>query len=234
MQHIALITAALLCSSSMAEATVTTFTSSTDFHAANPDATMIENFEDSDPAIRNGAYPSYTGPSSGITFTAISSYPFTPNIYLTAPGFNSYGYGLNPTTSVILAATGNEDWVATLANPTNVIGFDVLLNDWPLTITFFSGTTALATMNFDAPPADASHLAFAGISSTDPITSFHWEATNGEYIDTGIDNIFAGPLSAVPEPSTWTMMLLGFGAVGAALRKSRKSPGAILRRSANG
>jgi hypothetical protein len=29
-------------------------------------------------------------------------------------------------------------------------------------------------------------------------------------------------LTAVPEPGTWAMMLLGFGAVGAALRRNRK------------
>ena len=179
MKHLFFVAFALACSSTVAGATVITSTNSDDFFAANPTTALLENFEDSDPALRNGAYPSYTGPSSGMTFTAISAYPFVPNIYLTGPGFTSYGYGLNPTTSVILAATGNEDWVATLANPTNVIGFDVLLNNWPLTISFFSGSTFLATINFDAPPADASHLAFAGLSSTDPITSLHWQATNG-------------------------------------------------------
>ena len=30
--------------------------------------------------------------------------------------------------------------------------------------------------------------------------------------------------SAVPEPSTWAMMLIGFGAIGIACRRSRKSP----------
>jgi hypothetical protein len=29
--------------------------------------------------------------------------------------------------------------------------------------------------------------------------------------------------SAVPEPSTWAMMLLGFGAIGASMRRSRFS-----------
>lgn len=30
------------------------------------------------------------------------------------------------------------------------------------------------------------------------------------------------PVGAVPEPSTWAMMLLGFGAIGASMRRKRK------------
>jgi hypothetical protein len=37
-----------------------------------------------------------------------------------------------------------------------------------------------------------------------------------------VDNA-AGTLAAVPEPATWAMMILGFGGVGAMLRRSRRS-----------
>lgn len=40
--------------------------------------------------------------------------------------------------------------------------------------------------------------------------------------------IFATGGSAVPEPATWAMMLLGFGAMGASLRRSRRRQGQIL------
>ncbi len=33
---------------------------------------------------------------------------------------------------------------------------------------------------------------------------------------------------AVPEPATWAMMLIGFGAIGVAMRRSRKAKGALL------
>ncbi len=35
--------------------------------------------------------------------------------------------------------------------------------------------------------------------------------------------LFSTGVPAVPEPSTWMMLLLGFGAVGAALRRNRKT-----------
>ena len=40
----------------------------------------------------------------------------------------------------------------------------------------------------------------------------------------GIDNIRYELQSAVPEPATWAMMILGFGGVGALLRHQRRSP----------
>jgi hypothetical protein len=36
-----------------------------------------------------------------------------------------------------------------------------------------------------------------------------------------IDNLAVG--SAVPEPTTWAMMLVGFGAVGFAMRRGRRT-----------
>ena len=41
----------------------------------------------------------------------------------------------------------------------------------------------------------------------------------------GLDGSYSGVLSfrsAVPEPTTWAMMILGFGAVGAGMRRSKK------------
>jgi hypothetical protein len=219
MKHMTLIALGLVFASTIAEAQVATFTNSTDFHAANPTVTLIENFEDSDPAFRDISLPSYTGPGGEITFTPISSTPLPPNVWLASPGYTDEGAG--PNTSVILTVTGNEDFVGTLSGPTDALGFDVFLNDWPATLSFFNGNTLLATLTFDTPPEPGNNVAFAGIFSTQGVTSFHWQATNGQYLDTAIDNIYAGPLSGVPEPATWAMMLLGFGTVGFAMRRRK-------------
>jgi PEP-CTERM motif/Carbohydrate binding domain len=41
----------------------------------------------------------------------------------------------------------------------------------------------------------------------------------------GLDDVSVqGPLGAVPEPTTWAMMLLGFGGIGMAMRRRRRQP----------
>ena len=223
MKHIALVAFGLVCSSTIAHATVTTFTSASDFFTANPSASLIENFEDSDPALRYTPLSSYTGPGGEITFTPISSYPYNPNIFLIPPGANEpFGPGVHPT-SIVMAAIGNEDFVGTLATPTYALGFDVLRNAaLPLVLSFFDGQDLLGTIVFDTPPPDGNYYGFAGITSTQPITSFRWTANDGQNYHTAIDNVYAGPaVPGVPEPGTWAMMLIGFGAVGAALRWKR-------------
>jgi hypothetical protein len=51
--------------------------------------------------------------------------------------------------------------------------------------------------------------------------------TNGK---NGVSHIafFGSPGTAVPEPATWAMMLLGFGAAGTALRRSRRKDSKLL------
>lgn len=45
---------------------------------------------------------------------------------------------------------------------------------------------------------------------------------NDVSITPGVLQILSGQLQAVPEPSTWAMMLLGFGAIGLATRRRRQ------------
>jgi len=52
-----------------------------------------------------------------------------------------------------------------------------------------------------------------------------WRAIGGFYIDNIVFDYVEGPMEpgGVPEPSTWAMMITGFGLAGAALRR-RRSP----------
>jgi hypothetical protein len=220
MKYFVVIASILLCSPSIAEATVTTYTSSADFHAANPDVALIEDFENSPPSSWDRHLPDYTGPGGLISFTPIGG-TWEPNVTIATPGYINFAPDLDPLGSYVLTTNGNEDFIGTLANPAFALGFDLLLNDSPATLSFFNGTTLLATLTFDDPLVPGDNLAFAGIYSSEGVTSFRWTATNGGVINTGIDNIYAGPIAGVPEPSSWAMMLLGFGAIGFRLRRRK-------------
>ena len=61
--------------------------------------------------------------------------------------------------------------------------------------------------------------------------SFAFSFTPGGHAakDFAIDRVFLSKTSAVPEPATWAMMLVGFAFVGAALKRARQSATGKLR-----
>ena len=63
------------------------------------------------------------------------------------------------------------------------------------------------------------NINLSGLPSTDGIL-FHAYWNNA--VD-GAESFFLVPTSAVPEPATWAMFLLGFGAIGFAMRSAHKS-----------
>lgn len=80
------------------------------------------------------------------------------------------------------------------------------------------------------------YVTFAGLSFSTAFADFNLfnyvpSATDYALIDSRLNpQGFADPstvaqveVSAVPEPATWAMMLLGFGAVGVSVRRSRKT-----------
>jgi hypothetical protein len=216
-----LLAAAALGFSGTAEAVVNLYTDETVFTAVSGPVTVIENFEDAPLAARDIPLPGYSGPGGEISFIPISSNPVAPNVTVASPGYINFAADLNPTTTTLLTASGNENFEGILTIPTLALGFNVFLNDSPYTVTFLSGVNVLGTLTFDNPLVPGNNLGFAGITSDIPITSFQVLAFNGEQINTGVDNIRVADAGFVPEPTSWMMMILGFGAIGAALRRTR-------------
>ena len=67
----------------------------------------------------------------------------------------------------------------------------------------------------------------SGTSVTEFVFGYDDQITNPDD-DNHDDLIFRAVVSSVPEPGTWAMMLLGFGAVGAMMRRKRPATRAAL------
>ena len=102
------------------------------------------------------------------------------------------------------------------ADPFSTAAGDIVAN-------LFIGADAISGVNpYTSYAFDLSNLVTAG--STYQIRFA--EADNQFYFQQGVDNVSLSALTgAVPEPSTWAMMLIGFGAIGLSTRRRRKLVG---------
>jgi len=110
----------------------------------------------------------------------------------------------------------NPFYILTFGTPYIYTGGDLLV-----TIREAGNATPLS---IDAVPAGGgtSTVAFVGDAS----------ATSGEsginFFNAPVIQLVFGSASAVPEPSTWTMMLLGFAGIGLAIRRRRAAKTSVL------
>ena len=91
---------------------------------------------------------------------------------------------------------------------------------YSLTVGFYDATnTLLGTVNASGA---GDGVSFAGWQSdAAPITSIHiTNPVSDNYVISAQSGLFQ--TSAVPEPATWAMMLIGFGAAGLSLRRKRR------------
>jgi hypothetical protein len=88
----------------------------------------------------------------------------------------------------------------------------------------FQVTTNLGGYSFTPTVGDATNLG--------PLTFVGFKAGAGEYFTsvnfsgayaTGVTDVQLGTAAAVPEPAGWALMLIGVGALGAALRRQRRA-----------
>jgi hypothetical protein len=83
------------------------------------------------------------------------------------------------------------------------------------------GLTAVANNNMDTTFQSAAW----DITGTGGVMTIEFHSSGLPNVDAILDNfVITGPAPEVPEPATWAMMLLGFGAIGASLRRSAKKP----------
>lgn len=143
------------------------------------------------------------------------------------------GYSGNVTTSGVLGLASDtfpQTLTANLSSFYNAVGLNFGNDDtccassFSAILTVYSGATNSGSVTVSANMNDFVDQ-FIGLSS---ITAFDrvdisYGANTSLY--TFIDDFRLGSAAtgAVPEPSTWAMMLLGFGAVGFAMRRRRNS-----------
>ena len=138
-----------------------------------------------------------------------------------SPGGNPEGYNL---LSGNIYLTGHEgmDWIEFALTGENKTGCN------PCTVDFYitdDGGTVWQFLNQVLGSGD-SHFGFDAINGQ-LITNVYFEADSPLSIDIlkQVRILREGEPNAVPEPSTWGMMLMGFGFAGFAMRRRRRLAG---------
>lgn len=197
-----------------APAAAQTYTSPGAFFGAAGTPSYTETFE-SVPIPKDAAFAAFT--QAGITYSGQAG----TNVWVASPGYNNFGAGLNPTTSSILTANGDENFLIQFLTPYSAVGFDVYYNGLgPATSSFYNGTTLLGSIFYNG----AAFLGFNGYiaSSSMPVTSVQFVSTLGGQLNTGIDNLAVYSTTvATPEPST--LPLLATGLAGLLLFRRRRA-----------
>jgi hypothetical protein len=188
------------------------YTSPGAFFGAAGTPSYIETFE-SVPIPKDAAFAAFS--QAGISYIGQAG----TNVFVSSPGYTNYGAGLNPTTTSILTANGDENFLIAFTTPYYALGFDVYYNGLgPATTSFFNGATLLGSIGYNG----SAFMGFNGFiaSITAPITSVQFISTLGGQLNTGIDNLAVVDVAPVPEPATFTFLATGLAGL-ALLRRRR-------------
>jgi hypothetical protein len=188
----------------------------------------------SDTAIGATLPVSFDGSENGIVIPGLTS-----SLTLSFAGVSGDSYLFNyvltntstaPTTSSAVTAFGfNVDPNAILASSTATGDFSVVSSGqvsqgYNLEMCFkngqdnnCAGSPGNLGVNVGTPGSGTITLGFSSLPGEITLSNYmvRYQAVNGD------GSAIGQPVGSVPEPSTWAMMLLGFGAVGMAMRRSR-------------
>jgi hypothetical protein len=172
------------------------------------------------------------------TFQDLSIVGLTPTPLTRAVG--AYGYSAAASGGFYGAGTPADHWLSTntatdaitLGNFTGgVFGLGGTFFGSNMGGSFVSGSVILTATDADGSVSksilNATTSSFLGFVSTSGLTGVTLAAvqpSGSTYLWPTADNLTLGGqvLSAVPEPATWAMMIIGFGAVGSMVRTSRR------------
>lgn len=195
----------------------------------------FENGFDNWKVTNTGSGQGYSDPVI-VSYGQASAYP-TGAFGETVPADNAKGNpGLDAVGSKFLYLSTDvgsnvlSQTVNLVAGNTYMFGFDYYLpangygNPNNATLTASVDGTQFANFTLGSQPATTWQFLSATKTFTATNTgAFTLSFSGSQYTakDVGIDRVFLSTVAAVPEPSTWALMLAGFGMVGFAMRRRK-------------
>lgn len=204
--------AVLFGTGSTAHAAITIYTTEASYLAAisSPGVDTFEDFNIS------GSTPSPVVRAAGI-------YGYTAD---TAPAGTFFGAG--STTDRWLSTNTATDTVTFGAFTGGVSGLGGFFFGSDVAGLFKAGSVTVSATDADGTVTQnivgATTSSFLGFVSSGPLFSASVSAVqpSSGFLWPTINNLTLGSVSAVPEPSTWAMMLLGFGFIGWSIRSAKR------------
>jgi hypothetical protein len=192
--------------------------------------------------IHDAGHPMINGPASEISFngtdttqhTAFSALTFCVDIF---HDIGTGNYVIDPLSQITSSVTKQKQLAALVTHASSAIAASSNKNATAVAlqlaiweVEYEAGTTGytVASGNFYANGTSSPVNAFTGQQTEankylSYVTTGTWTASVNSarilYSSTNQSQIYAVPLSAIPEPSTWLTMILGFGLVGWLSRK---------------
>ena len=193
-----LVGALLAVAASSANAQV--YTDRTAFEAALSSSTT-DTFEENGPGGNTSHGTTYSGSNFTITGT---------NLFTVDPAYDPY-YDWN---SGDVLDFETHPGTITVAPGVTALGFDFG------NPSSFAGSGSVTINGVDYALIGQPNFIFWGIIDTTPLATISWNGGLGimDNVTTGI-----GGAPNVPEPATWAMMLVGFGAIGYSMRRKQQS-----------